>query len=61
MTRVCYLSFFVQRIGVNELFLCGYFLVEDEKQLALSLKRGLKEEGHVIEVMMMEKKLNFKD
>lgn len=27
------------------------FLVEDEKQLALSLKRGLEEEGHVVEVM----------
>ena len=27
------------------------FLVEDEKQLASSLKRGLEEEGHVVEVM----------
>lgn len=27
------------------------FLVEDEKQLARSLKRGLEEEGHVVEVM----------
>lgn len=27
------------------------FLVEDEKQLADSLKRGLEEEGHVVEVM----------
>ncbi len=27
------------------------FLVEDEKQLANSLKRGLEEEGHVVEVM----------
>ncbi|WP_372639200.1 response regulator transcription factor, partial [Fodinibius sp.] len=27
------------------------FLVEDEKQLASSLKRGLEEEGHVVEMM----------
>ncbi|WP_340106818.1 response regulator transcription factor [Rhodohalobacter sp. 8-1] len=27
------------------------FLVEDEKQLASNLKRGLEEEGHVVEVM----------
>lgn len=39
------------KIGKKIKLICGYYLVEDEKQLANSLKRGLEEEGHVVEVM----------
>lgn len=48
MQRVCYLY---PAITIGYRFVMWILLVEDEKHLAESLKRGLEEEGHVMEVV----------